>query len=100
MEDTRAIEEDAALSKRVGHGVCDEAAFMRAVRAEGPEVLGEAGRGWWDDQKRLYPHLGRADRGPSLNGRGTRFGRASLRHFNGRWHRWNGSAWVPEEKRT
>ena len=95
MEDTRALNEDAAMSKRLGHGVCDQKAFMRAVQAEGREVLSDAGRGWWDDQRRRYPHLGRADRGQSLNGRGTRLGKARLRFARGRWHRWDGSGWVP-----
>lgn len=94
MLDKRAIDEDAGMARRLGHGVCDQKAFMRAVRAEGREVLSDAGRGWWDDQKRLFPHLGKADSGPSLNGRGTRWGKARFKHFGGKWHRWDGSDWV------
>lgn len=95
MQDTRAIEEDAGMARRLGHGVCDRKAFMRAVQAEGREVLSDAGKGWWDDQKRLFPHLGKADAGQSLNGRGSRFGKASYKFYKKQWHKWNGTEWVP-----
>ena len=79
--------------------VVDRRAFMNAVRSEGPAILGNEGREYWRDQKRLYPHLrgGRPVDGDSANGRQNRFGKVKARFMRGMWHEWDGRGWAPVE---
>lgn len=56
-----ALERDRARAKRQpntkGHTRIDQAAFMRAVAMEGPEVLSPAGDCYWRDMANRYEHL-------------------------------------------
>ena len=96
-EDETMNREIAKTAGRNGRQcVVDRKAFMNAVRTEGPEICTSAGREYWRDQKRLYPHLrgGRPVDGDSANGRNNRFGKVKERFANGRWHVWDGKNWV------
>jgi hypothetical protein len=66
-----------------------KAAFFRAVSMEGREILTDAGKTFWNDQERIYPHLrGMGDGiGMSLNGERSRHGRATIRFRDGCWWR-------------
>ena len=83
------------IAKRAGPNglqcVVDEAAVMNAVRTEGREIMTREGRGYWNDMKRLYPHLrgGRTFSTQSPNGRSNRFGKVTLRKRGANWERWN-----------
>ena len=74
-------------------------AFFNAVRTEGPEVLTEAGEGYWRDMERRYPHLNLTkygDTGDSPNGHKNRWGNVSERYVAGKgWFVWRGGRWVP-----
>lgn len=71
-------------------------AVQNAVRTEGPEVMGQDGAGYWDDMRRMYPHL---DMQPDrVKGRRTRFGKATLRKRHGRWERWRKGQWEDGEE--
>lgn len=80
--------------------VVDQKAFMNAVRTNGTEICTSAGRGYWNDMKRIYPHLrgGRQVDGDSANGRRNRFGKVSKRWIKGIWHDWDGRQWVEENE--
>jgi hypothetical protein len=56
-------------------------ALMNAVNTEGREVLSDAGKGYWEDQKRLYPWIdAQRSGGPIPAGRSrNRFGRVIYR---------------------
>jgi hypothetical protein len=75
----------------------DKAAVDNAVRTEGPGVMTPAGAGYWEDMKRMYPHLrggsGRVD-GDSRNGRRCRFGRVKMRYSGGQWWKPVAGGWA------
>ena len=83
------------IAKRAGPNglqcVVDEAAVMNAVRTEGREIMTREGRGYWNDMKRIYPHLrgGRSFSTRSPNGAHNRFGRVTQRKRGANWERWN-----------
>ena len=72
-------------------------AFFNAVKTEGPEVLTEAGEGYWRDMERRYPHLNLTkygDTGDSPNGHKNRWGNVSERYVAGNgWFVWSGGRW-------
>lgn len=57
----------------------DTRAVMNAVDREGPEVLSKAGKEYWRDMRRMYPHIacGEVDRAQSANGMRCRHGRVT-----------------------
>lgn len=61
----------------------DFTAVMNAVRTEGPEVLSEAGRGYWDDMKRRHPHIAQGAITIHCAGLRNRFGRVKERKVYG-----------------
>lgn len=67
-------------------------AFFNAVKTEGPEVLTEAGEGYWRDMERRYPHMNLTkygDTGDSPNGHKNRWGNVSERYVAGKgWFVW------------
>ena len=70
-------------------------AVANAVATEGPEVMSEAGKGYWDDMRKMYPHL---DMQPDTGGADspkTRFGKATLRMRGGLWYRRVDGQWKP-----
>lgn len=70
-------------------------AVANAVASEGPEVMTEAGKGYWDDMRRMYPHLDmQPDASRTLAGR-TRFGKPTLRMRGGIWYRRVDGQWKP-----
>jgi hypothetical protein len=75
-------------------------AVANAVASEGPEVMTEAGKGYWDDMRRMYPHLDmQPDASRTLAGR-TRFGKPTLRMINGTWWRRVDGKWMPDTERV
>lgn len=80
----------------------DLSAVANAVLTEGREVMTSAGRGYWRDMYRRYPHLRVMDGRPrgddrSLNQRRGPHGVASIRRRqDGSWERWiPASGWTP-----
>jgi hypothetical protein len=70
-------------------------AVANAVASEGPEVMTEAGKGYWDDMRRMYPHLDmQPDTSRTLAGR-TRYGKPTLRMRGGIWYRRADGQWKP-----
>jgi len=71
--------------KRFGSGrlhmQCDVEAFINAVDQEGHAVLSPEARGYWEDQKRLYPWTNAMPDKcvPGLGARHNRLGRVSFR---------------------
>ncbi len=63
--------------------------FFNAVDIEGPDVVTEAGEGYWKDMYRKYPWLTvggmGVDDGQNAAGTRNRFGRVSKRKRRGRW---------------
>jgi len=77
-------------------------AVMNAVETYGPDVLGSAAKGFWDDMKRLYPEACADDAVPgtdSANGRKNRLGVVRERYRHGRWEHFDTTTgeWVPGE---
>jgi hypothetical protein len=68
-------------------------AVQNAIRTEGPEVMGAAGAGYWNDMRRMYPHT---DMQPDIHTprERTRFGKVTLRQRGGRWERRVAGEWV------
>ena len=70
--------------KRIGksgrlHMQVDQQAFLNAFNQEGREVMGPAGKGYWEDMKRRHPHLDTMpDKGVRHHTRRTRFGNSSF----------------------
>lgn len=70
-------------------------AVANAIATEGPEVMSEAGKGYWDDMRKMYPHL---DMQPDTGGADspkTRYGKATLRMRGGIWYRRVDGQWKP-----
>ena len=58
-------------------------------------VMSEAGKGYWDDMRKMYPHLDmQPDTSRTLAGR-TRFGKPTLRMRGGIWYRRVDGQWKP-----
>lgn len=67
-------------------------AVANAIRTEGPEVMTEAGAGYWKDMRRMYPHLDlQPDKG---GGNMTRFGRVTQRKIGDTWWKRVDGEWV------
>ena len=102
MEHCRELaEKRRACGCRKGQGLVGGIhydALMEAVKQEGPEVLGAAAKGWWDDMKRMNPWMcadGCVPDGNSVNGHRGRHGVVRERFMRGRWWKWEHGEWVP-----
>lgn len=104
MQELRARRKAAGAKPGEGRvGGWHRDAVMNAIATEGPEVMTDAAKGYWDDMKRLYPEACADDRIPgtdSLNGHGNRYGRVSKRYVGGKWYVWNAqaNAWIEESE--
>lgn len=72
-------------SGRLGMQV-DLKAVMNAVNSEGREVLTKSAKGYWEDQKRLYPWIDSMPNRGSSNGMRNRFGKVTWRKVYGNSH--------------
>jgi len=84
-EDMRLNAQDRNPDRKRGLAMrVDQRAVLNAVSTEGKEVLGAAGKGYWEDMQRRYPHM-RIDGRPIPSGRSLNERRCRLGKVTHRW---------------
>lgn len=93
MKELREKRRATGAKRRRGQtGAIHYDALMNAVDQMGPEVLGNAGREFWDFEARKNPWMtedGVAPGTDSINGRKNRIGKVSEKMIGGVWYHWD-----------